>query len=81
MPFKRRKLLIAIMSDVDDLPGGWLPISSAPSDIDLEVDVMDQRDVFTLVFPVRKDGDDWVDAKTKKRVDISPTHWRVWRVA
>ena len=42
---------------------------------------MDQRDVFTLVFPVRKSGRDWVDAKTKKRVGIAPTHWRVWRVA
>ena len=60
------------------LPDNSLPVSIAPSDTDLEVGVMDKRDVHALMFPVRKSGTDWVDASTKKRVDIQPTHWRKW---
>ncbi len=41
---------------------------------------MDKKGIHTLLFPVRKNGVDWVDVSTKKRVDIAPTHWRVWRV-
>ena len=39
---------------------------------------MDKRGIHALVFPVRKSGIDWVDASTKKRIDIGPTHWRKW---
>ncbi len=39
---------------------------------------MDKRGIHALVFPVRKSGTEWVDASTKKRVDIAPTHWRRW---
>ena len=38
---------------------------------------MDRNEIHALVFPVRK-GTDWVDAQTKKRIDIAPTHWRKW---
>ncbi len=34
--------------------------------------------VHTLVFPVRKIGTGWVDASTKKLIDVQPTHWRKW---
>jgi hypothetical protein len=67
------------MGDVHKLPGTWLPVSIAPSDADLEVCVIDRHGlVHALVFPVRKSGTDWIDASTKKRVDIGPTHWRKW---
>ena len=66
------------MTRVHLLPETWLPVSIAPSDVDLEVGVMDKHDVHALVFPVRKNGTDWVDASTKKRVNIGPTHWRKW---
>jgi len=59
-------------------PDKWLPVSIAPSDADLEVCVMDKRGIHALVFPVRKSGTDWVNASTKKRIDIQPTHWRKW---
>jgi hypothetical protein len=52
----------------------------APTDIDLEVGVMGKDDVVALMFPVRKEKFQWVDARTKKPVDIEPTHWRSWRV-
>jgi hypothetical protein len=67
------------MADVHRLPDNWLPVSIAPSDADLEVGVMDRRgDVVALIFPVRRRGIDWVDATSKKPVDIAPTHWRNW---
>jgi hypothetical protein len=68
------------MSSVHQLPDDkWLPVSIAPSDIDLEVGVMGKREMITLVFPVRKQQFNWVDAQRKKPVDIGPTHWRPWR--
>jgi len=66
------------MVSVHSLPEKWLPVSIAPSDTDLEVGVMDKYGVHALVFPVHKSGSDWVDASTKKRIDIQPTHWRKW---
>jgi len=41
---------------------------------------MDRHNVVALLFPVRKKGTYWVDAGTKKSVDIAPTHWRPWAV-
>jgi hypothetical protein len=66
------------MVEVHQLPEKWLPISIAPSDINLEVGVMDKSDVHALIFPVRKRGVGWVDALSRRPVDIEPTHWRVW---
>ena len=54
-------------------PDKWLPVSIAPADADLEVCVMDKRGFHALVFPVRKRETDWIDASTKKPVDIAPT--------
>jgi hypothetical protein len=39
---------------------------------------MDFQGTHALVFPCHKNGNSWVDASTKKRIDIEPTHWRVW---
>ena len=39
---------------------------------------MDRNGIHALIFPVRKGKTDWVDAQTKKRIDIAPTHWRKW---
>ena len=66
------------MTRVYSLPEKWLPVSIAPSDTDLAVGVMERGDVHSLVFPVRKRGNDWVDASTMKPVFIAPTHWRKW---
>jgi hypothetical protein len=60
------------------LPNKWLPISIAPSGADLELCVIDKGEVHALVFPCQKNGANWVDASTKKPVDIQPTHWRIW---
>lgn len=60
------------------MPDKWLPVSVAPAGVDLEVCVMDGREIHALIFPCRKNGTDWVDVATKKRIDIEPTHWRKW---
>jgi hypothetical protein len=39
---------------------------------------MDRSEVHALIFPVRRNETDWVDAETKKRIDIGPTHSRKW---
>ena len=56
----------------------WLPVSIAPSDSDLEVCVIDNQGIHRLVYPCRKNRIEWVDASTKKHIDIQPTHWRKW---
>jgi hypothetical protein len=66
------------MVQIHALPEKWLPVSIAPSDSDLEVCVIEAGEVYALIFPCRKQGIDWVDPSTKKRVDIAPTHWRRW---
>jgi len=66
------------MTSVHSLPDQWFPVSIAPSDVDLRVCVMDKHGIHALVFPCRKSGTEWVDASTKKRIDIQPTHWRKW---
>jgi len=66
------------MAKIHSLPNKWLPVSIAPSDADLEVCVMHNHEIHALVFPCRKSGNEWVDAVTKKRIDIQPTHWRKW---
>jgi hypothetical protein len=66
------------MCRIHALPERWLPVSIAPSESDLEVCVIDKGEVYALIFPCRWNGGDWIDASTKKRIDIDPTHWRLW---
>jgi hypothetical protein len=66
------------MAQIHSLPEKWLPVSIAPSDGDLEVCVIENGEIYALVFPCCRNGDAWVDASTKKRIDIQPTHWRLW---
>jgi hypothetical protein len=69
---------LVAMTCVHSLPEKWLPTSIAPSDADLEICVMDKFRIHALVFPVRKNGTEWVDALTRERIDVQPTHWRKW---
>jgi hypothetical protein len=57
----------------------WQPIATAPSDLDLELAVLDVTDEYVaLVFPCRRVAKQWISVTTKERVDINPTHWREW---
>lgn len=56
----------------------WQPISTAPFDRDLELAVIDRDGPHALVFPCRRVLTGWIKSATKERVDISPSHWRIW---
>jgi len=56
----------------------WMPIASAPFDRDLELAVSETAGtrLFPLGFPCRRIDDGWINALTKRRVELEPTHWR-----
>jgi hypothetical protein len=56
----------------------WQPISIAPFDRDIELAVRDGGDLHALVFPCRRILGGWVNAATKERICVNPTHWRHW---
>jgi len=56
----------------------WQPISSAPFDRDLELAVIDRDGPHALVFACRRILSGWVNAESKQRLDVRPTHWREW---
>ena len=56
----------------------WQPISTAPFDCDLELAVINGQGTHSLVFACRRTASGWINAQTKARVDVRPTHWRLW---
>ncbi len=56
----------------------WQPVAEAPFGQDLELAVLERGDAHALVFPCRRTQGGWVDPQTGLRVDVNPTHWRVW---
>jgi hypothetical protein len=58
--------------------GNWQPIATALFERDLELAVIDKDGRHALVFPCRRSLDGWVKAGTKQRLDVRPTHWRLW---
>jgi hypothetical protein len=56
----------------------WENISGAPFDRDLELAVIDYDGPHPLVFPSRRVLGGWINAETKQRLDVRPTHWRPW---
>ncbi len=57
----------------------WRPISTAPYEGDLRLAFLDDSGhAHALVFPCRRVLGGWVNAETRKLVDIRPTHWKEW---
>jgi len=56
----------------------WRPINTAPFDCDLELAVIDSDGPHALAFPSRRILGGWLNALTKTRIDVRPTHWREW---
>lgn len=56
----------------------WQAASNAPFDCDLELAVIDADGQHALVFPCRRISAGWINASTKERLDVRPTHWRPW---
>jgi hypothetical protein len=56
----------------------WQPIATAPLDRDLWLSVIENGEVYELVFPCRRGEHGWIHARTGKPVFIDPTHWSEW---
>ncbi|HMK78938.1 MAG TPA: hypothetical protein VK438_04780 [Xanthobacteraceae bacterium] len=56
----------------------WLPIATAPYETPLQLAVIEDGEVYTLVFPCRRTPTGWSDAATGASVRVHPTHWRTW---
>ena len=56
----------------------WQTILNAPFDCDLELAVIDEDGPHARVFPCRRIRNGWMNAETKERLDVRPTHWRQW---
>lgn len=63
---------------MDDEPV-WETISTAPYGRDLELAVIEGRQVHRLVFACRRTPNGWVKGATRERVFVNPTHWRPWQ--
>ncbi|MEJ2377590.1 MAG: hypothetical protein P8Y71_20095 [Pseudolabrys sp.] len=59
----------------------WQAVATAPFDRDLELAVISNGEVHALVFPCRRILNSWVNAETKKVLDVRPTHWREWNAS
>lgn len=57
----------------------WHPITTAPYERDLQLSVIEDGEVYALVFPCRRKGVQWAHSLTGKLVAVDPTHWREWR--
>ena len=56
----------------------WQPIATAPFEAELELSVIENGEVHSLVFPCQRSGEGWSDAHTSRIVPIHPSHWRYW---
>jgi len=56
----------------------WHSVSTAPSECDLELAVIDEDGPHPLVFPCRRIPGGWMNSRTRERLDVRPTHWRHW---
>lgn len=54
----------------------WEPILTAPYDRDIELAIIDRNGERALVIPCRRVPDGWVNAVTKRPLEVQPTHWR-----
>lgn len=56
----------------------WESILTAPFLHMLELAVLDEGTMHSLVFPCERIPEGWKHAVTGRLVDVSPTHWRHW---
>lgn len=56
----------------------WQSLCNAPFDRDLELAVITKDGPHALVFSCRRILGGWMNAATKKRIEVRPTHWREW---
>ncbi len=50
-----------------------------PFDCHLELAFINYDSTHALVLPCRRVLGGWINAGTKERIDVQPTHWREWQ--
>jgi hypothetical protein len=56
----------------------WQPIATAPFERDLQLSVIEDGEVYSLVFACRRTAMGWIASATNNVVVVRPTHWREW---
>jgi hypothetical protein len=56
----------------------WNEIVSVPGERDLEVAVINGAGIHPVAFPCRYQDGIWINANTRRPIEINPTHWREW---
>ena len=51
---------------------------TAPFDRDLELAVIEASGIHSLAFACRRVLGGWINATTRERILVYPTHWREW---
>ena len=59
----------------------WKEIASVPLECDLEVAVIDKAGIYPIGFACRYRDGIWINANTRKPLEINPTHWREWNLS
>jgi len=58
----------------------WRPISTAPCNQDVELRIVEERNVVPLQFPCRRmNAGEWINADLGTRIQIKPVEWRIWQ--
>jgi hypothetical protein len=57
----------------------WNEIVSVPAERDLEVAVIDRDGIHPIASPCRYKEGAWINANTRRRIEINPSHWREWK--
>jgi hypothetical protein len=77
---KRNYSIFAYQFDMEKTTpnNGWLPIATAPGDVELELSIFDDGEYHALAFPCKRDGSSWRDVGANRPMPLQPTHWRPW---
>ena len=60
----------------------WHPMSTAPSNHDLELAVLDGASAVILPFPCRRTNTgEWINTDLQTAIQIQPMKWRPWQKA
>ena len=76
----RLRALPAAMSQTqkDERVRDWHPVTAAPYETALQLAVIEDGEVYALVFPCHRTHSGWSHAQTGAPVYVRPTHWRIW---
>ena len=71
-------LLHHVAMEKTALNDGWMPIVTAPANLEMELGVYENGEYHALSFPCKRAGSGWRDLSANRPMPIQPTHWRPW---